>query len=227
MLRSLNKMSQLSRLPCDCRSVVSQSRNYRGRATHNIGRTHGLLQEKKVQTSISKDNVRKSEKFIIEEFNELTANTLYSQQLPTETETPLQTHYGIINFTVSGFDICLVENFAQFLHNTMAKLELDIIENYALPTHDVILKVATTNTADLDKMDTKQVLKNYLRVVQAQNISALQLPVLLQILMSKVPQGVKFEVKEYTEADVRARLQTSLELEKEKQILHDLQSSKK
>ena len=46
------------------------------------------------------------------------------------TETPLQTHYGVLNFQVSGFDICHVENFAQFLHKTMMRMELEIIEKY-------------------------------------------------------------------------------------------------
>ena len=49
MLRSLNKAShQLSKY-CDCRTTVvyQTCRNYRGRETHNIGKTHGLLQEKK------------------------------------------------------------------------------------------------------------------------------------------------------------------------------------
>jgi len=219
---------------CSCNTnntIVESKRGHRSRPTHNIGRLHGIVQEKKLQLAISDARSRKSECFILDEFEDLMSSTkmslLTQEGLDLDAEYQAsETHYGVLNFIVSGYDMSLVENFAGFVHRTMIKYNQDIIEVYALPTHDVLVKDATSNTNDLEKMINKLTLQHYRRVVQIRNMEAITYPILLQILMHVVPQAVTLEIKEHSEEQVRERLQRSTELDKEKEALMKLETAK-
>merc|ERR1712002_730502 len=212
---------------CGCTEIVTSfERGYRGRKTYNIGRTHGLVQQPKHELAISKAHSRKSERFVLDEFEDLMESTRLMNMEEEEGDlVSTDLNYGVLNFIVSGFDIVLVENFSAFLHRTMLKFKEDIVEVYALPTHDVLIKDANTNTNDLAKMNTTLTLKNHQRICQVRNVSALSYPIIVQLLMHNIPQSVSLEIKEHSEEEVRRRLQRSVELEREKEALQKLQDS--
>merc|ERR1712136_170506 len=137
-----------------------------------------------------------------------------------------ENQFNALNFTISGFDLVLVEEFAKFTHQLMNKHRQNVVEAYALPAYDVVLKSADSNTISVDRMRSVFTLRRYQRVVQVKDIPSTLYPVLLQVMMHSVPQSVEFQVKEHTEEDLAMRYQKRVEIEAEKLALQALLDSR-
>ncbi|KAM4797137.1 large ribosomal subunit protein mL48 [Rhinophrynus dorsalis] len=183
---SLCRITGLSQLPGSNAAVLdwSSTRQYRSQPTHGIGRYKHLLPPEKVS---------------------------YIDKLPTkEVKAGSDYEYGLLNLQVSGYNVTLVEHYAQYVHNLCSRLSITVVESYAKPTKtkEVMLLQEQGNKMFLDS-----VLTNHERVVQVSGLSATMAPVLLEVLMMNQPEGVQLLVKEHTEADYQARFKTRPELE--------------
>uniref|UniRef100_A0A3B3ZLS1 Small ribosomal subunit protein uS10 domain-containing protein n=1 Tax=Periophthalmus magnuspinnatus TaxID=409849 RepID=A0A3B3ZLS1_9GOBI len=125
--------------PCICpQSVTVDTRQYKGMPTHTIGKWKYLLPKEAPKKKKDKQQMK---------------------QVVMAT----QTAYGTLNVKVSGFDMTLVEHYAQYIHRLCDRLSVSVTESYALPTK-------TTEVSLMQDQGTKMfvdaVLKTHKRVVQ-------------------------------------------------------------
>ncbi|NXG69009.1 RM48 protein, partial [Baryphthengus martii] len=166
-------------------ALLSCHRHYRSRPTHGIGRYKYLLP--KEGTKKRKDKVQ------MKEIN-----------VGTDHE------YGDVNIQMTSYDLCLVENFAQYVHKLCNRLSIRVMESYAMPTKtNEVLFLEERGS----KMQLDAVLTTHQRVVQIRGLSATFAPILLEIIQSSQPEGVHLVVEEHTEAHFKSRLKSRPELE--------------
>ncbi|XP_053500895.1 39S ribosomal protein L48, mitochondrial isoform X1 [Ictalurus furcatus] len=160
-------------------------RQYRSMPTHGIGRYKYLL-PKEMQK-------KKKEKAQMKEIKAAT-----------------DTEYGVLNMTVSGYDMTLVEHYAQYIHKLCNRLEIKVTDSYALPTKSTEVMVMPEQGT---KMYVDVILKTHERVVQISRMKATLAPVLMEVLLKNQPEGVQLCIKEHTEAEYKARFKARPELE--------------
>ncbi|XP_039996297.1 39S ribosomal protein L48, mitochondrial [Xiphias gladius] len=118
--------------------------------------------------------------------------------------------YGTLNVKVSGYDMTLVERYAQYVHNLCNRLGIKVALCYALPTKTTEVMLMQEQGT---KMYTDAVLKTHERVVQLSSLNTTLCPVFMDVLLKNQPEGVQLSVKEHTEADYKARFKVRPELE--------------
>ncbi|NWX22343.1 RM48 protein, partial [Aegotheles bennettii] len=165
--------------------LVSCHRHYRSRPTHGIGRYKYLLPKEAPK--------KKKERVQMKEIN-----------VGTEHE------YGDVNIQMTSYDMCLVENFAQYVHRLCNRLSVRVNESYAMPTKtNEVLYLEERGS----KMRLDAILTTHQRVVQISGLSSTFAPIFLEVIQSNQPEGVHLLVKEHTEADFKSRLKSRPELE--------------
>ncbi|KAG7322606.1 hypothetical protein KOW79_013952 [Hemibagrus wyckioides] len=165
--------------------VFVSERQYRSMPTHGIGRYKYLL-PKETQK-------RKKEKIQMKEIKAAT-----------------DTEYGVLNMTVSGYDMTLVEHYAQYVHKLCNRLDIKVNESYALPTKSTEVMVMPEQGT---KMYVDAILRTHERVVQISQLKATLAPVLMEVLLKNQPEGVQLSINEHTEAEYKARFKARPELE--------------
>uniref|UniRef100_A0A8B9PCJ8 Large ribosomal subunit protein mL48 n=1 Tax=Apteryx owenii TaxID=8824 RepID=A0A8B9PCJ8_APTOW len=176
---------QESRLCAAGDALASCRRHYRSRPTHGIGRFKYLLPQEAPK--------RRRDRLQMKEIN-----------VGTEYE------YGDINIQMTSYDMCLVEQFAQYVHKLCNRLSVRVNESYAMPTKtNEVLFLEERGS----KMQLDAVLTTHQRVVQISGLSSTFAPILLEVIQSNQPEGVHLLVKEHTEADFKSRLKSRPELE--------------
>ncbi|XP_071315174.1 large ribosomal subunit protein mL48 [Trachinotus anak] len=165
-------------------TASANDRQYHNMPTHGIGRWKYLLRKK--GPSKKKDR----------------------QMKPIVAAT--NTAYGTLNVKVSGYDMTLVEHYAQYIHNFCNHLDVKVGLCYALPTK-------TTEVMLMQEQGTKMyvdaVLKTHERVIQLKSLNTTLCPILMDVLLKNQPEGVQLSVKEHTEADYKMRFKARPELE--------------
>ncbi|GAA6077653.1 39S ribosomal protein L48, mitochondrial isoform X1 [Tachysurus ichikawai] len=164
--------------------VFVPERQYRSMPSHGIGRYKYLL---------PKETQKKKEKVQMKEIKAAT-----------------DTAYGVLNVTVSGYDMTLVEHYAQHIHKLCNSLDIKVNESYALPTKSTEILVMPEQGT---KMYVDAMLKTHERVVQISQMKATLAPVFLEVLLKNQPEGVQLSINEHTEADYKARFKARPELE--------------
>ncbi|XP_060765306.1 39S ribosomal protein L48, mitochondrial [Neoarius graeffei] len=165
--------------------VLLPDRQYRSMPTHGIGRYKYLL-PKEMQR-------KKKEKVQMKEIKAAT-----------------DTEYGMLNITVSGYDMTLVEHYTQYIHKLCNRLDIKVCESYALPTKSTEVMVMPEQGT---KMYVDVVLRTHERVVQISEMKATLAPVLTEVLLKNQPEGVQLSINEHTEAEYKARFKARPELE--------------
>ncbi|KAJ1120339.1 hypothetical protein NDU88_008511 [Pleurodeles waltl] len=163
----------------------SGRRHYKSRPTHGIGRYKHLLIEEAPK--------KKKEKV---QMKEISAGT--------------DLEFGVLNILVSGYDMTLVEHYAQYVHCLCNRLNVKVEESYGLPTKSMEVMMMPEQGS---KMYLDAVLTTHERIVQISHLSPTLAPILLEVLQRNQPEGVKIEVKEHTEADYQMRFKARPELE--------------
>ncbi|XP_051920015.1 39S ribosomal protein L48, mitochondrial isoform X1 [Hippocampus zosterae] len=163
----------------------TQERRYRGSRTEGIGRWRHLLSREAPKKKKDKHQMQS-----------ITA--------------PTSVAYGTLNVNVSGYDMTVVEHYAQYIHNLCNRLGISVAESYALPTQSTeVMLMQESGT----KMYVDSLLKTHKRVIQLSSLKATLCPVLMDVLVKNQPEGVNLSVKEHTEADFLARFKARPELE--------------
>ncbi|KAL7846480.1 hypothetical protein SRHO_G00214600 [Serrasalmus rhombeus] len=160
-------------------------RQYKSMPTHGIGRYKYLLPKEQPK--------KKKEKVQMKQIKAATG-----------------TEYGVLNVSVSGYDLTLVEHYSQYIHNLCNRLDIKVDESYALPTKSTEVMVMPDQGT---KMYVDVVLKTHERVVQISQMKAALAPVFMEVLLKNQPEGVQLSIKEHTEADYQTRFKTRPELE--------------
>ncbi|XP_070849262.1 large ribosomal subunit protein mL48 [Chaetodon trifascialis] len=120
------------------------------------------------------------------------------------------TEYGTLNVMVSGYDMTVVEHYAQYIHHLCNRLGIRVAESYAMPTKSTEVMLMQEKGT---KLFVDSVLKTHERVVQMNSLSAALCPVFMEVLLHNQPEGVQLSVKEHTEADYQARFKGRPEME--------------
>ncbi|XP_063275498.1 large ribosomal subunit protein mL48 [Prinia subflava] len=166
-------------------ALLGCHRSYRSRPTHGIGKFKYLLPKE----------VPKKRKEKVQ-MKEIDAGTEYQ--------------YGDVNIQMTSHDLCLVEQFAQYVHRLCNRLSIRVNESYAMPTKtNEVLFMEERGT----KMQLDAVLSTHQRVVQIRGLSSTFAPILLEVIQSNQPEGVHLLMKQHTEADFKSRLKSRPELE--------------
>ncbi|XP_013884693.1 large ribosomal subunit protein mL48 [Austrofundulus limnaeus] len=170
--------------PAWCTASVNE-RQFRSMPTHGIGRWRHLV--RKVAPKKKKDRIK---------------------MIPIVPAT--DTAYGTLNLTVSGYDMTVVEHYAQYIHNLCIRLDIRVTESYGLPTK-------TTEVVLMQEKSTKtfidSILKTHQRVIQLRSLNTTLCAVFMEVLLKNQPEGVQLSVKEHTEDDFEARFKVRSELE--------------
>nr|XP_033803406.1 39S ribosomal protein L48, mitochondrial isoform X2 [Geotrypetes seraphini] len=118
--------------------------------------------------------------------------------------------YGTVNICTSGYDMTLVEHYAQYIVKLCNHLNIKVHESYAMPTktHEVMFMQDKST-----KMYVDAVLTTHERIVQISGLSSTLAPVLLEVLHMNQPEGVHLSVKEHTETDFQVRFKIQSELQ--------------
>ncbi|ETE62809.1 39S ribosomal protein L48, mitochondrial [Ophiophagus hannah] len=120
----------------------------------------------------------------------------YRHLLPPEEIDPGTEHqYGTLNIVMTGYDVCLVEHYAQYVHRLCNKLSVKVVESYAMPTKTVELLLTGEHGSKIKQL------------------TATFSPIFLEIIQNNLPEGVHLLVKEHTEEDFRIRLKVRPELD--------------
>ncbi|XP_046717459.1 39S ribosomal protein L48, mitochondrial [Silurus meridionalis] len=167
--------------------VFLPDRPYRSMPTHGIGRYKYLLPKEALSQKKKKDKLQ---------MKEIKAAT--------------DTEYGVLNMSVSGYDMTLVEHYAQYIHKLCNRLNIKVTESYALPTKSTEVMVMPEQGT---KMYIDALLKTYQRVVQISQMKAILAPILMEVLLKNQPEGVQLSINEHTEAEYKARFKARPELE--------------
>uniref|UniRef100_A0A8C8RYW2 Large ribosomal subunit protein mL48 n=1 Tax=Pelusios castaneus TaxID=367368 RepID=A0A8C8RYW2_9SAUR len=166
-------------------TLLSCNRHYRSQPTHGIGKFRHLLPPE--------PSKKRREKIQMQEIN------------------PGSDHeYGDLNIQMTAYDMCLVENYAQYVHKLCNRLSIKVTESYAMPTKTMEMLLMSEKGF---KLSLDAVLTIHQRVVQIRGLSSTFAPVLLEVLQSNQPEGVHLAVKEHTEEDFKVRLKARPELE--------------
>ncbi|XP_069496228.1 large ribosomal subunit protein mL48 [Ambystoma mexicanum] len=184
---ALSRLTTQKRLPLSSAGgdLLGGRRLYRSMPTHGIGRYKHLL--------IEETPKKKKEKI---QMKEISAGTDWE--------------FGALNVQVSGYDMTLVEHYAQHVHRLCNQLNVKVEESYGLPTKtEQVMMLQEQGT----KMYLDAVLTTHERVVQIKGLSSTMAPVFLEILRKNQPEGVKLLIKEHTEADFHKRFKARPELE--------------
>ncbi|KAG8137103.1 putative 39S ribosomal protein [Naja naja] len=145
-------------------------RHYRSNPTHGIGRYRHLLPPEAPPKK--KNHV---------EMKEIDPGTEHQ--------------YGTLNIVMTGYDVCLVEHYAQYVHRLCNKLSVKVVESYAMPTKTVELVLTGEHGSKIKQL------------------TATFSPIFLEIIQNNLPEGVHLLVKEHTEEDFRIRLKIRPELD--------------
>ncbi|KAG5284539.1 hypothetical protein AALO_G00027790 [Alosa alosa] len=164
---------------------VTIERYYKSMPTHGIGRYKYLLPKEAPK--------KKKDK-------------LQMKQIKAATSTA----YGMLNVSVSGYDMTLVEHYSQYIHNLCNRFNVSVDESYALPTKTTEMMIMQEQGT---KMYVDAILKTHERVVQISQLNAAFCPIFLEVLLRNQPEGVQLSVKEHTEADYLTRFKARPELE--------------
>ncbi|KPP73421.1 39S ribosomal protein L48, mitochondrial-like [Scleropages formosus] len=108
-----------------------------------------------------------------------------------------ETEYGVLNLTVSGYDMTLVSHYTQYAHHLCNHLKIPVSRSYGLPTR-------TTEILLMKEHSAKLVLKD---------LSATMCPLLIEVLLKNQPEGVDLSLKQHTQADFQARFKSRPEME--------------
>ncbi|KAM9456343.1 large ribosomal subunit protein mL48 [Clarias gariepinus] len=165
--------------------VFLPERQYRSMPTHGIGRYKYLL-PKETQK-------KKKDKLQIKEIKSAT-----------------ETEYGVLNMKVSGYDMTLVEHYAQYIHKLCNRLDIKVSDSYALPTKSTEVMIMPEQGT---KMYVDAVLKTHERVVQVTEMKATLAPMLMEVVLRNQPEGVQLLINEHTEAEYKARFKARPELD--------------
>ncbi|XP_061485078.1 large ribosomal subunit protein mL48 isoform X2 [Rhineura floridana] len=160
-------------------------RHYRSRPTHGIGRFRHLLPP--VDPKTKKGRVQMK-----------------------EIDSGTEHEYGDLNIVMTGYDMTLVEHYAQYVHKLCNRLSIKVEESYAMPTKTMEVMRPQEQGS---KMHLDAVLTTHQRVVQIRGLSATFAPIFLEVIQSNQPEGVHLLVKEHTEDDFKVRLKARPELE--------------
>ncbi|XP_048839248.1 39S ribosomal protein L48, mitochondrial isoform X1 [Brienomyrus brachyistius] len=171
--------------------LPSDGREYKSMPTHGIGRYSHLIPG----NTFTPWKVKKRRK-----------KSLKMKPIDEGTET----EYGLLNLTISGYDMNLVSRYAQYAHHLCNRLQVHVSRSYALPTKTTEILLTKDQST---KMVVDAVLKTHFRVIQIKGLSATICPVFFEVLLKNQPEGVDLLVKEHTEADFRARFKSRPEME--------------
>ncbi|XP_033001689.1 39S ribosomal protein L48, mitochondrial [Lacerta agilis] len=166
-------------------TLLDCPRHYRSQPTHRIGRFKYLLP--KEASKRRRDRVQ---------MKEIDPGTEYE--------------YGVLNIVMTGYDMTLVEHYAQYVHKLCNRHSIKVEESYAMPTKTMEVMLMQEQGS---KMHLDAVLTTHQRVVQISGLSAAFAPILLEIIQNNQPEGVHLLVKEHTEEDFKVRLKARPELE--------------
>ncbi|KAL4608490.1 39S ribosomal protein L48, mitochondrial, partial [Arapaima gigas] len=185
--------------------LFTDGRGYKSMPTHGIGCYSHLIPKHSARLlteyffnsyifSLKKVKSKRRKKFLkVKEISE-----------GTETE------YGVLNLTVSGYDVTLVSHYAQYAHHLCNHLKIKVSRSYALPTKTTeILLMKEQST----KMVSDAVLKTHIRVIQIKDLSATVCPLFMEVLLRNQPEGVDLSLKQHTQADFQARFKSRPEME--------------
>ncbi|KAL2095375.1 hypothetical protein ACEWY4_010094 [Coilia grayii] len=164
---------------------VTSERHYRSMPTHGIGKYKHLLPKDAPK--------KKKDKHQMKAIKAITS-----------------TDYGTLSVLVTGYDMILVERYAQYIHNLCNRFNVKVDESYALPTKTTEIMIMQDQST---KMFVDSVLKTHERVVQIRQLNATFCPIFLEVLLKNQPEGVQLSIKEHTEADYQARFKARPELE--------------
>ncbi|XP_078512373.1 large ribosomal subunit protein mL48 [Lissotriton helveticus] len=184
---ALSRLSAQKQLPVSSAGGdwLSGRRHYKSRPTYGIGRYKHLLIEEAPK--------KKKEKV---QMKEISAGT--------------DLEFGALNIQVSGYEMTLVEHYAQYVHCLCNRLNVKVEESYGLPTKTTEVMMMPEQGS---KMYLDAVLTTHERIVQISHLSSTLAPILLEILQRNQPEGVQLQVKEHTEADYQMRFKARPELE--------------
>ncbi|XP_061815045.1 large ribosomal subunit protein mL48 isoform X1 [Nerophis lumbriciformis] len=165
--------------------ACTQERQYKGASTEGIGRWKHLL-PKEVQ----------GKKYVKHQMQSITAAT--------------STAYGTLNINVSGYDMTTVEHYSQYIHNLCIRLGISVAESYALPTQSTEVMLMQEHGT---KLYVDSILKTHKRVIQLSSLKASMCPIMMDVLLKNLPEGVQLTVREHTEADYQARFKSRPDLD--------------
>ncbi|XP_056298362.1 39S ribosomal protein L48, mitochondrial-like [Pseudoliparis swirei] len=166
-------------------SASENERRYRSMPTNGIGRWRHLIAKEAPKKKKDKQQMK---------------------AMLAETDTA----YATLNVNVSGYDMTLVEHYAQYIHNLCNRLGIKVAESYALPTKSTEVMLMPEQGT---KMFVDSVLKTHWRVIQLSSLDSAACPVFIDVLTKNQPEGVQLSVKEHTVADFQARFKGRPDLE--------------
>ncbi|GLV31217.1 mitochondrial ribosomal protein L48 [Carabus blaptoides fortunei] len=127
--------------------------------------------------------------------------------------------YDTLNIQLKGYDYPVLEHYQKFLHNMLKNMDVAVEECWATPAqHSQIVRYKAKSSV----IDSEYTLKQYERNIQIVDVSATQLPVVLRVLDTTVPEGVTLSVHEHDDWYEEVRYVPDKELLDLKSQLEDI-----
>lgn len=106
--------------------------------------------------------------------------------------------YQSIKIQLNGYDFVVLENFQKYIHKTAERMGLSIIQSWALPPRNKLVQRIKPGSQTVEE---EYRLLVYRRFVQVDELLPTLAQVLLEVLHSSLPEGVKLKFTKYTEED--------------------------
>jgi len=132
--------------------------------------------------------------------------------------------YDNLCIRISSPDLQRVESYTKYLYDQMEKQNIDLEETYPLP-HRVreVNNLNLLNSKELDKIE----LEEYTRIIQLNTLPAVCFPIVMMMLKSTQPEGVKTSIGYYNEALKWERFQDPLEIPENMEMFGDIVDEKR
>ncbi|KAL5108614.1 30S ribosomal protein S10 [Taenia crassiceps] len=114
-----------------------------------------------------------------------------------------------LQFCLKSYDFPILEKYERYLIKTLRRW-VSSVDSFPLPPRKTLYKVYHPNST---KVRTEFDLNHYCRVVYAENIRTVDLPIIFDLIQQNLPEGIELAVEEFDPLLEEERYVTNLEIE--------------
>ncbi|CDI98650.1 39S ribosomal protein L48 mitochondrial [Echinococcus multilocularis] len=114
-----------------------------------------------------------------------------------------------LQFSLKGYDFPTLEKYEIYLNKTLRRW-VSSVDSFPLPPKKTLYKVYHPNST---KVKTEFELNHYSRIVCAENVKTVDLPIIFDLVQQNLPEGIELAVEEFDPLLEKERYVANLEVE--------------
>ncbi|CAM1328577.1 MRPL48 (predicted) [Pycnogonum litorale] len=127
--------------------------------------------------------------------------------------------FKLTNIQLRGYDLVVLERFGKYAKNVVEKMDLEVESFWATPKQSLSVKLMKPNSNIVKQTYD---LSLYERNIQLVNLPSTKVPVLINVIESLLPPGVKLTIHEHQPEHLEIRYLPDLMLEELEEELQNI-----